>query len=134
MKIITVMGTKDTGKTTLVTKIVKKLTSKGYKVGTVKFSHVTFDLADRDTGKHRQAGAQIVVGTGKETFILFDQALDLDQIISTIEFNEGLDFLVLEGFKTSQFAKFSVSELKDEYTIQQVDVTTLDETKSGRTG
>jgi len=129
MKIITVMGTKDTGKTTLVTKIVKKLTSKGYKVGTVKFSHVTFDLADRDTGKHRQAGAQIVVGTGKETFILFDQALDLDQIISTIEFNEGLDFLVLEGFKTSQFAKFSVSELKDEYTIQQVDVTTLDEAK-----
>jgi molybdopterin-guanine dinucleotide biosynthesis protein B len=129
MKIITVMGTKDTGKTTLVTKIVEKLTKKGYKVGTVKFSHVTFDLADRDTGKHRQAGAQIVVGTGKETFILFDQPLNLEQIISTIEFNEGLDFLVLEGFKTSKFAKFSVSDLKDEYTIQQVDVKALDEEK-----
>ena len=123
------MGTKDTGKTTLVTKIVEKLVQKQYKVGTVKYSHVTFDLEDRDTGKHRQAGAQIVVGTGKETFILFDHPLELEKIISTIEFNDGLDFLILEGFKSSKFAKFSVSDLKDEYTIQQVDVKTLDEQK-----
>lgn len=129
MKILGVMGTKDTGKTTLVTKIVEKLVQKKYKVGTVKYSHVTFDLADRDTGRHRQAGAQIVIGTGKETFILFDHPLDLEKIISTIEFNDGLDFLILEGFKSSKFAKFSVSDLKDEYTIQQVDVKTLDEDK-----
>jgi molybdopterin-guanine dinucleotide biosynthesis protein B len=129
MKILGVMGTKDTGKTTLVTKIVEKLVQKQYKVGTVKYSHVTFDLEDRDTGKHRQAGAQIVVGTGKETFILFDHPLELEKIISTIEFNDGLDFLILEGFKSSKFAKFSVSDLKDEYTIQQVDVKTLDEQK-----
>jgi len=123
------MGTKDTGKTTLVAKIVEKLVQKQYKVGTAKYSHVTFDLADRDTGKHRQAGANIVVGTGKETFILFDHPLDLEKIISTIEFNDGLDFLILEGFKTSKFAKFSVSDLKDEYTIQQVDVKTLNDDK-----
>jgi molybdopterin-guanine dinucleotide biosynthesis protein B len=129
MKILAVMGTKDTGKTTLVTKIVEKLVQKEYKVGTAKYSHVTFDLEDRDTGKHRQAGARIVVGTGKETFILFDHPLDLEKIISTIEFNGGLDFLILEGFKTSKFAKFSVSDLKDEYTIQQVDVKSLDEDK-----
>jgi molybdopterin-guanine dinucleotide biosynthesis protein B len=129
MKILGVMGTKDTGKTTLVTKIVEKLVQKQYKVGTVKYSHVTFDLEDRDTGKHRQAGAQIVVGTGKETFILFDHPRELEKIISTIEFNDGLDFLILEGFKSSKFAKFSVSDLKDEYTIQQVDVKTLDEQK-----
>lgn len=127
MKIIAITGTKDTGKTTLVTKLVEKLSQKGYKVGTVKFSHVHFDLADRDTGKHRQAGARIVVGTGKETFILFDQPLDLEQVISTIEFNEELDYLVLEGFKTSRFAKISVSDLNDEYTVKQVDAKALDD-------
>jgi len=127
MKIIAVAGTKDTGKTTLVTKLVEKLSQKGYKVGTVKFSHVHFDLADRDTGKHRQAGARIVVGTGKETFILFDQPLDLEQVISTIEFNAELDYLVMEGFKTSRFAKISVSDLKDDYTVKQVDVRSLDD-------
>jgi molybdopterin-guanine dinucleotide biosynthesis protein B len=129
MKIIAIMGTKDTGKTTLVTNLVEKLSQKGYKVGSVKFSHVHFDLADRDTGKHRQAGARVVVGTGKETFILFDQPLDLEQVISTIEFNDELDFLVMEGFKSSKFAKLSVSDLKDEYTIEQVDVQTLDDLK-----
>jgi len=119
MKIISIVGTKDTGKTTLVTKIVERLSQKNYKVGTVKFSHVTFDLADKDTFKHRQAGARIVVGTGKETFILFNHALDLENIISNIEFNEELDFLVLEGFKSSKFAKISVSELKDDYTMKK---------------
>mgnify|MGYP005847586931 CR=1 FL=1 len=125
MKIISIVGTKDTGKTTLVTKIVERLSQKNYKVGTVKFSHVTFDLADKDTFKHRQSGARIVVGTGKETFVLFNYALDLENIISNIEFNEELDFLVLEGFKSSKFAKISVSELKDDYTIKKVDIKKL---------
>lgn len=127
MKIISIIGTKNTGKTTLVNKIVEKLSEKNYKVGTVKFSHVNFDLADKDTYKHRQAGARIVVGTGKETFILFNHALDLENIISNIEFNEELDFLVLEGFKSSKFAKISVSELKDDYTIKQVDIKDLNQ-------
>lgn len=129
MKIIAITGTKDTGKTTLVTNLVEKLSQTGYRVGTIKFSHVHFDLAERDTGKHRQAGAKIVVGTGKETFILFDHALDLEQVISTIQFNDELDFLVLEGFKTSKFAKITVSDLQDEYTIQNVDVKNLNDKK-----
>ncbi|MGC9517614.1 MAG: molybdopterin-guanine dinucleotide biosynthesis protein B [Methanomicrobiales archaeon] len=129
MKIIAIIGTKDTGKTTLVTKIVDKLSQKKYKIGTVKFSHVNFDLADKDTYKHRKAGAKIVVGTGKETFILFDHSMDLETIISNIEFNEDLDFLVLEGFKSSEFAKISVSDLKDNYTIRKVDIKKLNDEK-----
>ncbi|MBU4535570.1 MAG: molybdopterin-guanine dinucleotide biosynthesis protein B [Euryarchaeota archaeon] len=129
MKIISVIGTKDTGKTTLVTRLVEKLSQKGYSVGTMKFSHVHFDLADKDTGKHRQAGAKIVVGTGKETFILFDNPLDVESIITTIESYDELDFLVMEGFKSSKFAKISVSSLKDDYTIQQVDVKSLNDEK-----
>ncbi len=129
MKIISIIGTKDTGKTTLVTRVVEKLSQKGYSVGTMKFSHVHFDLADKDTGKHRQAGAKIVVGTGKETFILFDNPLDVENIITTIESYVELDFLVIEGFKSSKFAKISVSSLKDDYTIHQVDVKALNDEK-----
>ena len=40
MKIITVVGTKNTGKTTLVTMIVKELSKRGYKVGTIKHTDV----------------------------------------------------------------------------------------------
>ena len=42
MKIIAVVGTKNTGKTTLVTKIVRELVERGFDVGTVKHSHHTF--------------------------------------------------------------------------------------------
>ncbi|MEW6010934.1 molybdopterin-guanine dinucleotide biosynthesis protein B [Methanobacterium alkalithermotolerans] len=129
MKIISIIGTKDTGKTTLVTRLVEKLSQKGYSVGTMKFSHVHFDLADKDTGKHRQAGAKIVVGTGKETFILWDHPLDVENVISTIESYDEIDFLVMEGFKSSRFAKISVSSLKDNYTIRQVDVKKLNDEK-----
>ncbi|MCE7699213.1 MAG: molybdopterin-guanine dinucleotide biosynthesis protein B, partial [Methanobacterium paludis] len=55
MKIITVVGTKNTGKTTLVTKIVEELVNRGFKVGTVKHSHHSFDMAESDTGKHKDA-------------------------------------------------------------------------------
>ncbi len=46
MKIIAVVGTKNTGKTTLVTKIVKELVERGFEVGTIKYSHHSFDMSD----------------------------------------------------------------------------------------
>lgn len=127
MKIVAIVGTKDTGKTTLVTKIIERMSQKGYRVASIKFSHVNFDLANKDTDKHHQAGAKIVVGTGKETFILFDNPLDLENIISTMEIHEKIDYLIMEGFKTSKFAKISVSELKDDFIFHQTNIKSLDE-------
>jgi Molybdopterin-guanine dinucleotide biosynthesis protein len=70
MKILSIIGTKGTGKTTLVTKLIKGLTNKGYKIGTIKHAHGRFDFPSKDTGRHRKAGAKIVIGAGKETFFL----------------------------------------------------------------
>ena len=112
-----------------MTKIIEKMSQKGYRVASIKFSHVNFDLANKDTDKHRQAGAKIVVGMGKETFILFDNPLNLENIISTIEIHEEIDYLIMEGFKTSKFAKISVSKLKDDYIIHHVDIESLNDEK-----
>lgn len=70
MKIVAVVGTKNTGKTTLVTNIVKELVKRGFEVGTIKYSHHSFDMSDRDTGKHKKAGAEIVAGIGRKLFSL----------------------------------------------------------------
>ncbi len=122
MKIIAVVGTKNTGKTTLVTKIVSELVKRGFEVGTIKHSHHVFDRSDRDTGKHKQAGAQIVAGMGEETFLTMKAGLDLENVLSMMNFIENLDFVILEGFKTSKYAKISTSDFKDEYTIANVNV------------
>lgn len=127
MKIIAVSGTKDTGKTTLVTKIVAELVKRGLTVGTVKHTHHSFDTEGRDTWKHSEAGAEIVVGSGKETFFTLQESLDLDTILSVLKFIKNPEYVVLEGFKHSKYAKVCTSPQKDDFTIANVNVFDMDE-------
>jgi molybdopterin-guanine dinucleotide biosynthesis protein B len=128
MKIIAVSGTKNTGKTTLVTKIVKELVNRGFEVGTVKHTHHGFDTEGRDTWKHTEAGAEIVVGSGTETFFTLQESMDLDTILSVLKFIKNPDYIVLESFKYSEYAKICTSDLKDDFTIANVNVFEMDET------
>lgn len=127
MKIIAVSGTKDTGKTTLVTKIVAELVKRGLTVGTVKHTHHSFDTEGRDTWKHSEAGAEIVVGSGKETFFTLQESLDLDTILSVLKFIKNPEYVVLEGFKHSKYAKVCTSPQKDDFTIANVNVFDMDD-------
>jgi len=127
MKIIAVSGTKDTGKTTLVTKIVAELVKRGFTVGTVKHTHHGFDTKGKDTMKHTEAGAKIVVGSGNETFFTLQENLDLDTILSVLKFIKNPDYVVLEGFKHSKYAKVCTSDLEDDFTIAKVNVFDMDE-------
>ncbi len=122
MKIITVVGTKNTGKTTLVTMIVKELSKRGYKVGTIKHTHHDFDLEGKDTWKHREAGAKIVVGSGKGTFFFINKKLSLETILKIVSSTENPDYVVIEGFKSSNYAKISTTSEKDDFTIANIDV------------
>jgi molybdopterin-guanine dinucleotide biosynthesis protein B len=112
MKILTVTGTKNTGKTTLVTMIVKELTNRGYNVGTIKHTHHDFDLEGKDTWKHRQAGAQIVVGSGESTFFIINEQLPLETILKIMGNTQELDYVVIEGFKFSNYPKISTTPIK----------------------
>ena len=127
MKIIAVVGTKNTGKTTLVTRIVRELVERGFTVGTVKHSHHSFDMSDRDTEKHKKAGAEIVAGTGKETFFTIKGDMKLDNVLGMMNFIKNLDFIILEGFKTSKYAKISTSDFKDDFTIANMNVFEMDD-------
>ncbi|MBI5680396.1 MAG: molybdopterin-guanine dinucleotide biosynthesis protein B [Methanobacterium sp.] len=132
MKIISVIGTKNTGKTTLVVKIVKELVNRGFKVGTIKHMHKSFDIEGKDTWEHQKAGAELVVGSADKTFFILNESLELKNILNMIECMKKLDFLVIEGLKTSNYAKISVSSFKDEYTIKNVNALEIsdDELKS----
>ena len=63
MKVISVVGTKKTGKTTLVTALVASLAKHG-RVGTIK--NMAGHTVDRgDTKRHFDAGADVVIGLGR---------------------------------------------------------------------
>lgn len=121
MKIIAVVGTKDTGKTTLVTQIVQEMINRGLKVGTIKHMYHAFDVKGRDTYKHKEAGAELVVAAGDDTFFMFKESLELNNILEIIEKIKKVDFIVIEGFKNSNFAKISVTDFEDEFTLKKVD-------------
>ena len=122
MKILAILGTKNSGKTTLVTKIVHELVKRSYSVGTLKHTHHDFDLVGKDTWKHREAGAELVVGSGENTFFMIKGELDLEESIKIIDYIKELDYLIIEGFKFSKYPKISTTDAKDDFTIANVNV------------
>ena len=100
MKIVTVVGSKKGGKTTVVCRLVEQLKAAGYKVATVKFFERAsgIDVSDKETDLHRKAGADITIASGvSETAVLkkVEQREDLEQLLTYIPAN--IDFLICEG-------------------------------------
>ena len=124
MKVVSVVGKKNSGKTSLTIKIIKSLIKRGYKVATIKHSHHTMEMdkENTDTWKHKQAGSQVVVGIGSTTFFNVRNIIELDRLLFLIDLIDDIDFVVIEGFKKYNYPKIATSpEVVDEYTIKEVD-------------
>ena len=99
MKVFSVCGISQSGKTTTIEHIIRELTARGYKVGSVKEIHFEAFAIDPDpssnTARHRRAGSALVTARGlRETDVLFPSMLDTRKILS---FYEGFDYVALEG-------------------------------------
>jgi molybdopterin-guanine dinucleotide biosynthesis protein B len=74
--IISIVGLKKSGKTSVVEAVVKGLVSRGYRVGTIKsmmHAAVSLDVQGKDTFRHRAAGADFVYALSrKETALIWD--------------------------------------------------------------
>ena len=130
IRIISVIGKKNTGKTSLSVKIIKKLRERGFKVASIKHSHhkMEMDRRNTDTWKHKEAGSETVVGIGSRTFFNIAKDLPLERILFLIKVIEEPDFVVVEGFKNYKYSKISTSkELEDEFTLKTVDAFNIDE-------
>ena len=59
-RIILIVGKSNSGKTTLMEKLIRELSARGFRVGSVKHTHdkkVTFDKEGKDSWRHKNAGA-----------------------------------------------------------------------------
>lgn len=130
MKIVSIVGKKNTGKTSLTVKIIEELTKRGYNVASIKHSHHTMEMdkENTDTWKHKQAGSEVVVGIGSTTFFNVRKEMDLDRLLFLIKHLDDIDFVVIEGFKRYNYPKIITSpDVRDEYTIKEVDSFTIDQ-------
>ena len=108
-KIICVSGVKNSGKTTLIDKLLPKLTELGYKVATVKHDGHEFnaDVEGTDTYKHMQAGAYGTVVFSKGKFMVVKKQENVNEK-DMINFFPEADIIILEGFKGSDYPKIEI--------------------------
>ncbi|MFP4654361.1 MAG: molybdopterin synthase [Methanohalobium sp.] len=119
MKVISVIGHKKSGKTTLVTQLVKELSRTG-KVGTVKsMIYHRFNPDDTDTGKHFDSGADIVTALTKDEFVMVSHNPSIVKALDTLADN-GMDFAIVEGDKDSDLPKIVLGDMEDKNQIYNV--------------
>ncbi len=98
MKIITVNGITQSGKTTVCETIIQGLKNRGFSVGSVKEIHFEKFAIDTNpstnTNRHKKAGSQLVTARGMyETDILYQEMLPITEILK--HYNH--EYVILEG-------------------------------------
>ncbi len=124
MKVISVVGTKKTGKTTLVEALVRSLSQHG-RVGTIK-NMAGHPVDQGDTRRHFEAGADIVIGLGEARLKVMRERGDLDSALAEL-LAEGVDYAVVEGFKHSSLPKFVMADIEVPNTLRKVMLSEVNE-------
>lgn len=114
MRVFSVVGITQSGKTTTIENIIRELRKREYTVGSVKeihFEDFTIDIEGTNTHRHKQAGSQLVTARGYyETDILFQEKLPINRIL---EFYDH-DFVILEGVTDANVPKIITAHSEDE--------------------
>jgi molybdopterin-guanine dinucleotide biosynthesis protein B len=109
--VISVVGKSGVGKTTALELIIRELTRRGHRVGTVKHDTHGFDMdrPGKDSWRHAQAGSEVVVVSGPRKLALIrrlDQEMPLDDVVKLMT---GVDIILTEGYKRGDRLKIEVA-------------------------
>lgn len=121
MKVIAVVGTKKTGKTTLVTALIKSLVKYG-RVGTIK-NMAGHPVDHGDTKRHFDAGAEEVIGLGENQLKLI-RGGSLESALAELQ-KDRMDFVIVEGFKTSGLPKIVLGNIDVPNMLRRINLSDL---------
>ena len=113
MKVVGFAGFSGSGKTTLVERLIPALKLRGLRVSVVKHAHHEFDIdhPGKDTHRHREAGAfEVVVASTRRLALIreFEQPAQMSVHHLIAELYEGVDWVLVEGFKQSNLQKVEI--------------------------
>ena len=113
MKVACFAGYSNSGKTTLIEQIIPLLRQQGLRVSVVKHAHHRFDIdhPGKDSHRHREAGAfEVVIASDRRLALVreFEQPAQLTVHQMLAELYEGVDWVLVEGFKESDLLKIEV--------------------------
>ncbi len=116
--LISVVGYSGAGKTTLMEKLIRELTRRGYRVGSIKHDVHGFEMdkPGKDSWRHKQAGASTtIISSPRQIGMVMD--VDHDHSPDELKkfFNDA-DVILTEGYKKQNRPKVEIfrSEIHDE--------------------
>ncbi|MBN1954918.1 MAG: molybdopterin-guanine dinucleotide biosynthesis protein B [Anaerolineae bacterium] len=95
LKVVGVIGYKNSGKTTLIHALARELTGRGYEVSVIKHSSHHMDLPEKDTTTLREAVKQVGFISPQESAVFWNKSLSLENMIPYLE----ADIVLVEGWK-----------------------------------
>ena len=112
MKIIGIIGWKNSGKTFFAQRIISELKRKGKKVSSIKRAHHNFDIdmPQTDSYLHRKAGStQVIVSSSKRwakiTELNNKSERKLKYLLNELD---KTDIVIVEGFKNDEHPKIEI--------------------------
>lgn len=102
--IVSFVGRSNSGKTTLIERVIPELVLAGYRVATIKHAGHGFDLdtEGKDSWRHKRAGASAVIVVSKGSLAMFadvSSEIRVDELRDRF-LDETLDLIVAEGWKS----------------------------------
>jgi len=112
LPVVSFVGKKKTGKTTVLVRVVAELVARGYRVAVIKHDMHGFDadVPGRDTYRLRQAGATVtgISSPDKQMWIVItNHEPELRGLIGKVD--EPVDLIITEGFKRQASPKIEVA-------------------------
>jgi molybdopterin-guanine dinucleotide biosynthesis protein MobB len=111
MKIIQVSGRANSGKTTFINTLIPLLKPKGKTAVIKHLADHSFELdPGKDTTQFFETGAELSVGIDPKKSVIIVNCNTLDHTLNLFKL-EGVDYAIIEGFKTRDFPKIIIGDL-----------------------
>lgn len=117
MRILSIIGHSNSGKTTLITRLIPKLAQYGTVASIKHLGHHTITLPEgKDTTLHYEAGAECGAGIDSEKTVLTLRSTDIFTVLDFYAF-AGYDYVVIEGFKELGFPCVTLGDLTSDKAV-----------------
>ena len=108
--IVSIVGSSsNSGKTTLIERLIPELKKRGYRVATIKSAQEIDFEPGKDSSRHLQAGSELTaVATSKQIVLMTShrQLITMDKVVSLM--GHEFDIILCEGFKHADVPKIEV--------------------------
>lgn len=115
-----IVGSKNSGKTTLIEQLIERIVERGLRVATVKHTRHDhqFDIEGKDSYRHRRAGSASTLAVSNSEIALFsgsDAALQSD-IMKLL--HDRCDILLIEGDRSNSRPRVLLTRIDYQHLVQ----------------